>query len=222
MPNSSNVLQEDGSLDVEPKSEKSGGEGRHSALGHVNADCSNHLVEGSRAVTLNSLGQNIKVGCLDYVLEKPVGECTGARNEDAPNILNDDQLILALTISKEGDGFDTNFDPMVCIEALSCPPLVEVQRESLPNMVGYSSQIHSSLGHLNGCPPKRPRGRLKKKALLQPEVHEDVHPVSRNLLEAHNTWNTAKLLGITSNDENKVISHLRKSKRLLNLEESSP
>ena len=38
---------------------------------------------------------------------------------------------------------------------------------------------------------------------------------SKGLLEAQNTWNTTKLLGISSSEEDAVTAGLRKSKRLL-------
>ena len=52
----------------------------------------------------------------------------------------------------------------------------------------------------------RPRGRPKKSS-------------DRGLAEARKTWETAKILGITVDDENAVLSGLRKSKRILLLDE---
>ena len=52
----------------------------------------------------------------------------------------------------------------------------------------------------------RPRGRPKKSS-------------DPGLVEASKTWETAKMLGITVDDENAVLSGLRKSKRILLLEE---
>ena len=52
----------------------------------------------------------------------------------------------------------------------------------------------------------RPRGRPKKNS-------------ERGLVEARKTWETAQMLGITVDDENAVLSGLRKSKRILILEE---
>ncbi|CAO2827595.1 unnamed protein product [Amaranthus hypochondriacus] len=69
---------------------------------------------------------------------------------------------------------------------------------------------------------KRPRGRPKTKGLQQLDTQTSAQPMSRSLMEAQNTWNEAKLLGISSSDENAVIAHLRKSKRLLILEEEAP
>ena len=60
--------------------------------------------------------------------------------------------------------------------------------------------------------PKTPRGRPRKKRNQQ---YESPLPYfSNSSLEALNTWNTAKLLGISSSDEVAVVSGLRKSKRL--------
>ena len=52
----------------------------------------------------------------------------------------------------------------------------------------------------------RPRGRPKKSS-------------DRGLIEARKTWETAQRLGITVDDENAVVSSLRKSKRILILED---
>ena len=65
---------------------------------------------------------------------------------------------------------------------------------------------------------KRPRGRPKKSNL--PSVcTPQASPVSKALVEAQNIWETAKQLGISSNDERAVIAGLRKSKRILILED---
>ena len=60
--------------------------------------------------------------------------------------------------------------------------------------------------------PKTPRGRPRKKRNQQCE--SPLPYFSNSTLEAVNTWNTAKLLGISSSDEGAVVSGLRKSKRL--------
>ena len=65
---------------------------------------------------------------------------------------------------------------------------------------------------------KTPRGRPKKKIN---QKHVSPIPSLSDSNEALNTWHTAKLLGISSSDEGAVISALRKSKRLLIMDDKS-
>lgn len=70
----------------------------------------------------------------------------------------------------------------------------------------------------NSCgpnPPKTPRGRPRKTSNTQ------LISLSASHIEAMNTWKTAKLLGISSSDEEKVVTGLRKSKRLLIMDGTS-
>ena len=61
---------------------------------------------------------------------------------------------------------------------------------------------------------KNPRGRPRKNRTQQ-QCDTPIPPLSKSYLEAMDTWNTAKLLGISSSEKDAVISCLRKSKRLL-------
>ncbi|CAO2834541.1 unnamed protein product [Amaranthus hypochondriacus] len=72
----------------------------------------------------------------------------------------------------------------------------------------------------NGVPIKKGRGRPKKQACSLPAPLFVPSTPSKNSIEAHETWNTAKLLGITTSDEGAVIEELRKSKRIQALEEN--
>ena len=65
-----------------------------------------------------------------------------------------------------------------------------------------------------GNQSKNPRGRPKKK-LNQKLCESPITPLPRSCVEALDTWNTAKLIGISSTEESVVISGLRKSKRLM-------
>lgn len=117
-----------------------------------------------------------------------------------------------------------SFDPIVSIEAAAIPRLHNVPTIDVPPLtdVGLNINVVGSLPHVCGTTSKRPRGRLKK---IVPTFSTEIvhaHDASRSLLEAQNTWETAKLLGITSNDENAMISNLRRSKRLNILEDLSP
>ena len=62
--------------------------------------------------------------------------------------------------------------------------------------------------------PKTPRGRPRKKRTQQ-QCDTPIPSLSKSCLEAMDSWNTAKLLGVSSSDEDAIISGLRKSKRLL-------
>ena len=72
----------------------------------------------------------------------------------------------------------------------------------------FSRQIISpqTISPLRASKSARPRGRPKKSS-------------DPGLIEASKTWEIAKSLGINVDDENAVLSGLRKSKRILNLED---
>ena len=72
----------------------------------------------------------------------------------------------------------------------------------------FSRQIITSptISPLRASKSSRPRGRPKKSS-------------DQGLIEASKTWEIARTLGITVDDENAVFSGLRKSKRILILEE---
>ena len=60
---------------------------------------------------------------------------------------------------------------------------------------------------------KNLKGRPKKSFNHMPDLTSS--PLSVRSKEAQNTWDTAKILGISAADEQAVISGFRKSKRLL-------
>ncbi|CAO2817971.1 unnamed protein product [Amaranthus hypochondriacus] len=68
---------------------------------------------------------------------------------------------------------------------------------------------------------KRPRGRPKQNANPIHEPMSIQSTPSQRLQEAVETWNCAKALGVRSTYEKDVISQLRKSKRLLILEDGN-
>ncbi|CAO2832810.1 unnamed protein product [Amaranthus hypochondriacus] len=73
------------------------------------------------------------------------------------------------------------------------------------------------LTNINGSAlsTKRPRGRPKKLVLQQPSTAcVELHS-SSNALEAQRTWAVAKQLGVSSSNEEDVLTELQKSKRLL-------
>ncbi|CAO2827765.1 unnamed protein product [Amaranthus hypochondriacus] len=62
---------------------------------------------------------------------------------------------------------------------------------------------------------KRPRGRPKKNGLQQPPTTNVELRAPNNVMEAQLTWEMAKQLGVSSSNEEAVLTELRKSKRLL-------
>ena len=112
--------------------------------------------------------------------------------------------------------FDRNtwFDPIVVNETAgwlmlksndSCEPLPQLC-EGLELCYDKSSSLCSQ--------SKKTRGRPKKKK-NQNQCDMQTTPLSKSYLEALDTWNTAKLIDISSTEESVVISGLRKSKRLM-------
>ncbi|CAO2832153.1 unnamed protein product [Amaranthus hypochondriacus] len=83
-------------------------------------------------------------------------------------------------------------------------------------------KVDSSKGLVAGCSMKRPRGRPKKITVPIPTTQPDTPPLSKSAIEAQDTWNMAKLLGISSRDENAMIESLRKAERLRILDETRP
>ncbi|CAO2814079.1 unnamed protein product [Amaranthus hypochondriacus] len=99
------------------------------------------------------------------------------------------------------------FDPILAVE-IAC------QKETLG-----SNLCSNSLGISSSLPLKRPRGRPKRVNHSFPEPLYVPSTPAKGELEAMETWNTAKLLGVKSSNDRAVISALRKSKRLLVMEE---
>ncbi|CAO2826296.1 unnamed protein product [Amaranthus hypochondriacus] len=112
---------------------------------------------------------------------------------------NDLELALANQNSSSTPNLHEWFDPIASVEC------------SLPTHTATKS-----------IQQKRPRGRPKRNACSLPEPLFVPSTPSKSNLEAIETWSTAKLLGVTASNEQAVISELRKSKRLLVLEENDP
>ena len=87
------------------------------------------------------------------------------------------------------------------------------------------TMLCEEIANSNGLTPqmsrKKQHGRPRKVTHTPCEPLIATKQASNSRMEAHRTWETAKLLGITSNDENAVISGLRKSKRILFLEDGT-
>ena len=115
------------------------------------------------------------------------------------------------------EGYDW-YDPIVVDETagwiISTPsvaPATQMSegREGLGQACGYKTPI--------GSQTKKPRGRPKKSQQQQP-TDDHMPTISKCCLETLETWNTAKLLGISATQDSAVLSGIRKSKRLMILE----
>ncbi|CAO2830779.1 unnamed protein product [Amaranthus hypochondriacus] len=71
-------------------------------------------------------------------------------------------------------------------------------------------------------PARRPRGRPKKANLPLRDTQSAGQILPKSHFEAVDTWNMAKTLGIKAVDEEAVITELRRSKRLMVMDEQSP
>lgn len=133
----------------------------------------------------------------------------------------DTQLIPVMVRSEDRQPPSSWFDPIAYIEssqgerrlsdighACSHPPSTE------NNVMVYCNTPCPLLV----APSKRPRGRPKKFASMAP-ADQNAPPTSLSSeLEAIDTWNVAKSIGVSSKDEAAVLNAIRKSKRLLLLE----
>lgn len=72
-----------------------------------------------------------------------------------------------------------------------------------------------------GMPSKRPRGRPRKNSQPLGVPQFSTPTPSKRDAEALATWNTVKLLGVSSCNEEAVLAEIRKSKRLQLLEEDA-
>lgn len=107
------------------------------------------------------------------------------------------------------------FDPIREIESgLPIPENVAVNDNS--------PRRQTSSATTNNTPQKRTRGRPKRVAQSLPEPLFVPSTPSSSNIEALQTWNTAKLLGVQASKEETVISALRRSKRLLAMEDHNP
>lgn len=94
------------------------------------------------------------------------------------------------------------FDPIASVEVNSSQPQISPA-------LGFGTQ-------------RRPRGRPKRNATSLPEpLYIQATPSPRQQ-EAVQTWKCGKTVGVRSTKEKEVISQLRKSKRLMLLEDQTP
>lgn len=142
--------------------------------------------------------------------------CDGLKNRtNDDGILQEDPMLAHLSnpLTQERVSW---FDPTASLE---CSILerwdVSVRRTENPRTC-------VSADGLGGVSSKRPRGRPRKIASSLPTPLFVPSTPSSGTLEAHETWNVAKMLGVTTSDEGAVIEELRKSKRIQLLEAKNP
>lgn len=104
------------------------------------------------------------------------------------------------------------FDPMATVELVAF--------SSLPAAIGTFSHKPTCFGHIHssGNTGKRLRGRPKRTPILGTASGHACDTATKSVLEAHNTWNVAAALGVSTSDEEAALVELRKSKRLLLLD----
>lgn len=104
------------------------------------------------------------------------------------------------------------FDPIANLDAELCSsfpvPMVNDENRCRSGRVTFVGETSN----------KRPRGRPKKVSRVATDCSRGCPPTSCIDSEIHETWNTVKILGVSSSDEGAVLSELRKSKRILNME----
>lgn len=83
---------------------------------------------------------------------------------------------------------------------------------------GKSPRAQDSSATTNSIPQKRSRGRLRRVCQSLPEPLWVPATPQTTPNEASNTWNVGKRLGVSTKDDGKVLTALRKSKRLQLLE----
>lgn len=112
------------------------------------------------------------------------------------------------------------FDPIACIETNACNALPSIDPDIIPinasNDGNLPCEISGELARDNVN--KRPRGRPRKVQRGNLDCLLARPSPSCNLSKVQKTWNTAKMLGVSASDEDVVLSELRKSKRLLPME----
>lgn len=121
---------------------------------------------------------------------------------------HDDPLILDIVDKNYVLSAQAWVDPITSVEAVAF--------QSLPPMRVGCPTANAEL-HL-----KRPRGRPKKQTHPTTVNNMVCLPPLEPISEAQKTWEIAKMLGVTSCDEEAVLKKLRKSKRLLILEGITP
>ena len=186
------MIFEQGSCDVWTKESSTQGGKRDKRKIEVQMAGSNHLM--------------MNFTCVEANRDKP-----GRETQD----VGEDPLLD--TIVRRIDDFEAD-DPIVEYATGSWVAIINHQNQGTHNHVERSPVSSAWCSRIGGS-IKRPRGRPKN---TKPSIScsSQSHPhIAGSLLKAQETWNTAKILGISSNDEGAAIVEIRKSKRLLLMEE---
>ena len=139
---------------------------------------------------------------LSYKQQTPNGETPCLENH----------LLADIESKADGRVWNDRLDPMVFAETRERRSIAAQQ----PHVVATDG--HDTADESTGSHFRRPRGRPKKSN--QPSLCTPKPPsISMGSVEAQQSWETAKLLGISSNDEKAVIAEIRKSKRILIMED---
>ena len=190
-----------GNLSVHPPQWTEGVEG-------VEAEGEQHGMEFDSAEGVEAALEPIAIECASVPVIASVNSCKPVCTSST------DPLLVELVNRPEWTDEYTWYDPIVVNETAGwlmtksndgprsyspqCGGLVELYKDTMP----LRSQS------------KNPRGRPRKKRTQQ-QCDTPIPSLSKSCLEAMDSWNTAKLLGVSSSDEDAIISGLRKSKRLL-------
>lgn len=159
----------------------------------------------------------LDVGSLPGSLELPVGDLHFRKASAGIGNTQMDSMIVQQHLEMRDNSLGENFfDPISSVEYV-------LSLQIAGNEVDCSdaSLYTSSMRTKSNAAPKKPRGRPKRIHSLPEPLFVPSTP-SKSQPEALETWNTAKLLGVKASNEGKVLSALRKSKRLLFLEEHNP
>lgn len=157
----------------------------------------------AQQVLTSDLVKNKQVHAKEPLISKVVQQ----QLEGSVNVIEDSSIVVVPNTAQARMQDNVWFDPILSVECAN---------NNGTNLGTNPLRISSSL------PQKRPRGRPKRTTYSLPEPLYVPSTPSKSELEAMETWNIAKLLGVKSPNERAVISALRKSKRLLVLEENNP
>ncbi|CAO2834577.1 unnamed protein product [Amaranthus hypochondriacus] len=106
----------------------------------------------------------------------------------------------------------SDFEP-TSVDVSEFDPMVEVEIKAGAGRLFMSQQ---------SFPKRRTRGRPRKGASSLPIPLFVPSTPSKSLMEAQETWKIAKAIGVSSINDGEVVAELRKSKRIMALEENNP
>ncbi|CAO2837722.1 unnamed protein product [Amaranthus hypochondriacus] len=143
----------------------------------------------------------------EFLVDKgiiPVEDNQGEKTIEHDSEFSMDPLVAGFISSSVPVALGEHFDPIATVEAVIHP--------SAPH-------IHKPVSHPLEVSTMKARGRPKKQSSHPAGI---LSHAQRGFEEAQNTWNAVKMLGFYSNDEEGMISKLRKSKRVAIIEKGAP